>query len=112
MTDAITTILIALGTGFSAAFSGWFFGRKRQNIENIDMALDTWQKVIGQLEERVDVLLKKVNDLQEENAALKEEVIQLRAEIQESRRSHKKIEALEKKIVRYEKLLADNDIAF
>lgn len=112
MSEVLVTVLIALGTGFSGAFSGWFFGRKKQNIATIDMALNTWQKVIDQLEGRVDVLLRKVNELQDENTSLKEEVIQLRAEIQESRRNRKKIETLEKKITRYEKLLLDNHIDF
>ncbi|MGB4134243.1 MAG: hypothetical protein BWY89_00038 [Bacteroidetes bacterium ADurb.BinA012] len=112
MGEVLTTVLIALGTGFSGAFSGWFFGRKKQNIATIDMALNTWQKVIDQLEARVDVLLNKVKALEDENAALREEVIQLRAEIQESHRNRKKIELLERKIARYEKLLADNGIDF
>lgn len=112
MQEILTTTLIALGTGMAGSFSGWFFGRKRQNIDNIDMALNTWQKVIDQLEGRVDTLLQKVDTLQSENAQLKEEIIQLRAEVAESRRSQKRIEILEKKIQRYEKLLSDNSIDY
>jgi len=112
MNDIITTILVSLGTGFTGVFSGWFFGRKRQSIENIDMALETWQKVVDSLERRVGILLEKVDALTLENERLKNEVNNLRDELLASNKKDKKIEQLERKIIRYERLLADNGIEY
>ncbi len=112
MTEALITIFVSLGTGMAAAFSGWFFGRKKQNIEAIDMALDTWKKVIDQLEGRVEVLLRKVDELQNENVALKEEIAMLKAEIMTSKSDKRKIEQLERKVAKYEKILIDNNIDY
>lgn len=112
MSETLSAIMLALGTGFTGAFSGWFFGRKRQNIENIDMALETWQKVVDSLEKRVGILLEKVDALTLENERLKNEVSNLRDELLASNKKDKKIEQLERKIIRYERLLADNGIEF
>ncbi len=112
MKEVLITIFIALGTGMAGSFSGWFFGRKRQSIENIDMAIETWQKVVDSLENRVTILLKKVDDLTKENYALREEVEQLKNEILLQNRKNRKIGILEKKIYKYEKLLDDNGINY
>ena len=112
MSDMLSTILISLGTGIAGGFSGWIFTRKRQNLENIDMALDTWQKVVGNLEVQVDKLLKKVDCLTEENTRLKQEVSSLRDELLMLNKKDRKIEMLEKKVQRYEKILDDNSISY
>ena len=112
MSETLAAIMLALGTGFTGAFSGWFFGRKRQNIENIDMALETWQKVVDSLERRVDTLLTKVDCLTLENERLKEEISNLRDELLLNNKRDRKIEQLERKILKYEKLLTDHSIEF
>ncbi|MBN1987832.1 MAG: hypothetical protein JW783_00360 [Bacteroidales bacterium] len=112
MTDIISTVIISLLTGLAGGFSGWFFSRKRQNIENIDLALTTWQKVVDSLENRVTVLLSKVDALTAENYQLREELERLKIEMQAKLRENKKIEQLEKKVQKYEKLLTDNNIEF
>lgn len=112
MNEVASTIVIALGTGLAGSFGGWIFGRKRQNIENIDMALETWQKVVDSLEKRVDTLLTKVDALSKENDELKDEIAKLREEIALSAKRNKKNEQLEKTIAKYEKLLTDNGIHF
>lgn len=112
MNEVASTVIIALGTALAGSFGGWIFGRKRQNIENIDMALNTWQKVVDSLEKQVQILLEKVDNLSKENDSLKMEVSKLRDEIATTTRRNKKIEQLEKTMVRYEKLLSDNRIDF
>lgn len=112
MIDTIYAVILTLGSGMAGGFSGWFFTRKRQNIENIDLALTTWQKVVDSLERRVDSLLLKVDSLTDENTKLKEEISQLRDELLLINKKDRKIEQLEKKVQKYEKLLTDNGIEF
>lgn len=112
MRDILATILISLGTGLAGHFSGWFFGRKRQSIENIDMAIATWQKVVDSLENRVDKLLDEVNDLTKQNRLLRDEIESLKDEIRISKSKNRKITTLENKIATYEKLLDDNGIDY
>lgn len=90
MREALITIFIALGTGLAGSFSGWIAGRKRQAIQEIDMAIDTWQKVVDSLEKQVDSLLSRVDELSNENLDLKKEVGSLKASIEAMDRKKKK----------------------
>lgn len=112
MNSIIDTLLVPLGTGLAGSFGGWFFGRKRQNIQNIDMALETWKKVVDSLEDRVDKLLSEVEELTRQNCLLREEVDSLKDEIRISKRKNRQITTLENKIQRYEKILDDNGIDY
>lgn len=112
MNDILATIFVALGTGFAGAFSGWFFTRKRQNLENIDIALDTWQKVIDSLERRVSVQLDKIDKFAQENDDLRTETLTLKREICRLKKENDKLIKLEAKIKYYEKILADNGITY
>lgn len=112
MEDTILTIIIALGTGLAGSFSGWFFGRKKQNIENIDFALTTWQKVVDSLEKRVEVLQASVDYWTKENDELRRELAHMKLEIAKKENVDKDNEVLKSKLIRYEKLLADNNIKY
>lgn len=122
----MTTILIALGSGFAGAFSGWFFGRKKQHLETIDYALETWKKVVDHLETRINVMLEQTEKLQQRISELEKENKSLRDDLQNMNHEFVKFKELQKKISKYEieikelkeinacleKLLNDNKIAF
>lgn len=110
--DILTTILISLGTALAGSFSGWVFGRKRQSIENIDMARNTWQNIVDSLEKQIHALVSKVDTLSAENLELKEEVEALKNEILTRNSRAKENEVLKSKIKYYEKLLSDSGITY
>ena len=115
----IETIIISLGTALAGTFSGWFFGRKKQSIETIDMALNTWQKVIDNLEKRIECMLVESKQLREENESLRQEIRELRVELDSFKNQQRKIDKyeknikqLEEKLAAYENLLTVNGIKF
>lgn len=119
MENIIATILISLGTGIAGSFSGWFFGRKRQKIANIDAATETWQKIVNSLECQIDKLLKqreqdaiKIEEMSMQMCAMKAEIASLKQDIETLQSKIKNIQKLENKIVKYEKLLNDNNINY
>ena len=71
--DIIATV-IATGVG---AFFGWFFTRKKQNIDTIDAAIDTWQKVVDSLENQVQKQLTNIECLRNEKDSLSSQVHEL-----------------------------------
>ena len=126
MDSVIQTIIIALGTGFAGAFSGWFFSRKKHRIETIDYALETWQKVVDSLEARINVMLEEARRMRErmrevevENKDLREQLSSMKIEISEFKNLQKKIskyeceiKALNEKIEEYKELLSTHKIDF
>ena len=72
MKELLFQIGVPFATAFLGGFSGWFFKRKRieienrglatsnhrQDITNIDAAVDTWRKVVDNLEEQISHLLE------------------------------------------------------
>lgn len=125
MENLITTVLISLATMFAGAFSGWFFGRKKQHIETIDYALATWQKVVDSLELRINVMLEeargmreRVRELEGENKVLREQLSDLRLELATFKNLQRKITSYEskvkeyeEKIIAYERLCADHNVS-
>jgi len=100
--ELITTIIISFGTGLAGCFGGWFFGRKRQNIDNIDAAVETWKKVVNSLEEQVEKSLKREEQSRNCIEELKESVRMLRMEVNN----------LTEKLQKTEKLLKEHNIEF
>ena len=107
-------IVVPFVTAFLGGFAGWFFKRKRlekenegldsendrKDIANIDAAVETWQKVVKALEEQISKLLAQ---RQEDSRKIEELSLQV-SELQGKE--------LEKKVARYERILAENGIAY
>jgi len=91
----------------------------KSHIENIDLAGETWQKVVDRLETRIEKLLKQITELQDENVKFREEIYKLHTELaslktiqEKADKYEKQIKKLQEKIAYYERLLADNNINY
>jgi len=103
----------------AGAWGGWFFGRKRQRIDTIDAATDTFNKIIQQLRSEVGIYQQekdkhtelirqqsqKINELADQVKKLSEEVECLRREKRENA-------LLKKKIDKYTRLLDSHNIEY
>lgn len=114
--DNITQLISLFLTSGAGYFFGWLSSRKRQNIDNVDAAVSTWQKVVDSLEAQVQTQLAKNVILTEESEGLKIEKKSLLVKINEL---EDKIEAmmseisdlseLKKQVDVLEKLIADKN---
>lgn len=82
-------ILVPGVTGLITGFTGWFFGRKKENVEiqgseiqNTQEAVKIWREMAQELSDkvkvlsdRIDVLTEEVHQLKLENNNLKLQVI-------------------------------------
>lgn len=109
----IVSILITSGAGY---FFGWFFSRKKQNIDNIDAAIGTWQKVVDSLEGRCEKLTNNNNILSDENDTLKKEkrnlterITELEDKIDKMYKEIKELSDLKMKIKTLEELIAEKN---
>lgn len=105
-------IVTSLGGTFVGAFFGWFFGRKRQNIDTIDAAVETWKKIVDSLQEQIDRLLvqrasdaAKIESLSEQVKQQNAHIEQLQEQVSSMEMKVKSVNRLEKTIARYEKLM-------
>ncbi len=92
---------------------------KKQTLENIDTAADTWQKIVDKLELQIEKLLEKTEKLCNENTNLKNEIYLLKEELaslkylqKKTERYEKQINILREKVSHYELLLTSNGIEF
>lgn len=105
MNEVLTTTLIALGTGGAGSLVTWFFSRKTERVKlnqdtitAIDMATDTWRKIVGSLKQQIEELV-------EENNKLREVVEGLASELESMRKIAQKVEKYEKRIKELESAL-------
>jgi len=112
-------IIIAVIGAFVSSFGLWFFSRKKHRLENIDMAIGTWQKIVDNLETRIDRLLKDSESLREENNKLRQEVSRLGLEIEKFKLENKRkedyvmqIAELEKRNRYFMRILDDRGIVY
>lgn len=112
-------ILSTLGGTIIGSLSGWLIGRKKQRIEEIDAAVETWRKIVDSLQEQIDKLLlqrqedsEKIEKLTRETIELNRQVKTLREEVENLQQKVKSINKLEKTIARYEKLLEEHNITY
>jgi len=121
----MSTELIFIGivspviTAVVAGWLGWFFGRKRQKIDNIDAATDTFNKIIEQLRKEIGIYQREKDSsgelIKQQSQQIKEltgEVRRLSEEVEGLLRWKKENIALKKKIEKYEKLLTTNNIDY
>ncbi len=104
--DLIGQIFIPFATAFLGAFAGWFFKRHRlekenvqldkvneaQDITNFGAAVDTWQKLVAALDDRIVKLLAQSKEDSTRIAELTQEVYNLRQQVDQ----------LQKQLARYE----------
>lgn len=50
-------ILYTVGGTTIGSFIGWLIGRKKQKIDEIDAATDTWSKIVQSLRKQIDDLI-------------------------------------------------------
>jgi chromosome segregation ATPase len=105
-------VVAPLISAIAAGFGGWFFGRKKQQVETIDAANTTYNNIINSLEINVNKLLAKNAELTAQIEMLTSEVRTLRDEIEMLKGHAKENEKLKKTIVRYEKLLDTHNIDY
>ena len=109
MWETLITSIVSIIVG---AFCGWFFTRKRQNIDNIDAAVETWQRIVNSLQEQIDRLLDqrasdaaKIESLSEQVKQQNLHIEQLQEQVASMDAKVKSVSRLEKTIARYEKLM-------
>lgn len=83
-TDIIFDIITPLITGIISAWGGWFFARKKydaevdnQKLENIDKAVQVYQKLLDDVNERLGESLEKNKKLETEVLELRNHVFEL-----------------------------------
>ena len=126
MKELLFQIGVPFATAFLGGFAGWFFKRKRieienrglatsnhrQDITNIDAAVDTWRKVVDNLEEQISHLLEQRQKDSLQISELSREVLNLRNEVLVLQNKLEQQAGNLEKIARYEKLLNENGIVF
>lgn len=105
-------VVAPLISAIAAGFGGWFFGRKKQQVETIDAANTTYNNIINSLEFNVNKLLAKNTELTTQIENLTSEVRTLRDEIELLKGHAKENERLKKINAKYEKLLDTHNIDY
>ena len=114
MMDLIVNALIGLVTAAGTGLLTWAFAKKKYDaevsksrIENIDMAADTWQKMVNSLESQLQNFTVKMDALRTENNQLRDAVYQLQTEISELKSANKKLICKVNELQKYEKKISD-----
>lgn len=84
----LITALIGIVTTFTSGFTAWFFARKKYNsevdnnlINNMKESLDFYRKLSDDNRERLDGVLKRNDNLEEEVKELRQQVMSLMTSI-------------------------------
>lgn len=84
----LVTALIGIVTTFTSGFTAWFFARKKYNsevdnnlINNMKESLDFYKKLSDDNKERLDEVLKRNDNLEEEVKELRQQVMSLMTSI-------------------------------
>ena len=84
----LITALIGIVTTFTSGFTAWFFARKKYNsevdnnlINNMKESLDFYKKLSDDNRERLDEVLKRNDNLEEEIKELRQQVMSLMTSI-------------------------------
>ena len=106
-------------TSAIGAWLGYFFGRRRQKIDDIDAATATFNKIIKQLREEVETFVNEkgrnreiIENQSKQIRELTTEVQRLSKEVEALKADQKENVHLKKKISRYEKILVTHNIEF
>ena len=103
----------------AGAWRGWFFGRKRQRVDTIDAATDTFNKIIEQLRKEIGIYQQEKDKhtelIQNQSRQIKDladQVRKLSEEVEGLRREKRENALLKKKIDKYERLLDSHNIEY
>ncbi len=84
----LITALIGIATTFTSGFTAWFFARKKYNsevdnnlIKNMQDSLEFYKKLSDDNESRLEEVLKRNDNLEEEVKELRQQVMGLMASI-------------------------------
>lgn len=84
----LITALIGIVTTFTSGFTAWFFARKKYNsevdnnlINNMQDSLEFYKKLSDDNRERLDEVLKRNDNLEEEVKELRQQVMSLMTSI-------------------------------
>lgn len=84
----LITALVGIVTSFASGFTAWFFARKKYNsevdnnlINNMKESLDFYKKLSDDNRERLDEVLKRNDNLEEEVKELRQQVMTLMTSI-------------------------------
>lgn len=84
----LITALVGIVTSFASGFTAWFFARKKYNsevdnnlINNMKESLDFYKKLSDDNRERLNEVLKRNENLEEEVKELRQQVMTLMASI-------------------------------
>lgn len=84
MEEIIQQLLVPILTTIAGAFSGWFFGRKKQQAEVVMNELEAVEKAVS-------IWRQIAQDLQKEMALQSEQINQMRTEIDALRSDNKRL---------------------
>lgn len=84
MNEIIQSLLIPILTTIAGAFSGWFFGRRKQQAEAVMNELETVEKAVS-------IWRQIAQDLQKEMASQSEQIAKMRTEIDALRTDNKRL---------------------
>ncbi len=115
----LPTIISSLTTTAAGTILGWFFGRRRQNIDNIDAAVETWQKIVDALQAQIERLLQqresdaqKIETLSREINLQINQIENLKMKVEKLETEVAKKDRLEALLKRYEKTMSDAGIKY
>lgn len=84
----LITALVGIVTSFASGFTAWFFARKKYNsevdnnlINNMEESLDFYKKLSDDNRERLNEVLKRNENLEEEVKELRQQVMTLMTSI-------------------------------
>lgn len=96
----------------TGSFGTWIFQKRRNKIDDINAATDTFNKVNESLELRINKMLEEQEKSNLKIEELTKQVAALSAQIETLKNQVKEKERLQKKVVHLEKILTDNNIPF
>lgn len=96
MDNLINTLFIPVLTAFAGAFSGWFFGRRKQaaeavqsELESVEKAVSIWRQIAQDLQKELAVQSEQIKSLKTEVEALRQDNSRLLSELKAIKRGQK-----------------------
>lgn len=91
MEQLINALIIPLLTAFAGAFSGWFFGRRKQQAEAVASELETVEKAVAIWREIAQDLKKELAEQTEKIEAQSAKIVKLSEEVSTLRRDNARL---------------------
>lgn len=94
MEQFIETLLIPFLTSIAGAFSGWFFGRRKQTaeavqseLESVEKAVSIWREIAQDLKKEMAEQGVQIQKLQDEVATLRRDNARLLSELKQIKKA-------------------------